>query len=93
MMSSIFLFLLSSYAAVASAAEYEIAPITPDMQAAADAVVASMLPDSGVTQLSSVGWQRLAYITGECGGWREVTACRLVRIPAGSVRVSTASMR
>lgn len=71
MMSRIFLFLSSAIAAVSSTAaattttDYEIAPITPDMQDAADAVVANLLPDSGVTQLSSVGWQRLAYITGE----------------------------
>ena len=49
---------------LAAASSYQIAPITPDMQSAADAIIAEMLPASGVTQQSSVGWQRLAYISG-----------------------------
>lgn len=45
-------------------AVYQIAPITNDMKDAATAIIANLLPASGVTQLSSVGWQRLAYICG-----------------------------
>jgi hypothetical protein len=46
---------------------YEIAPITPDMQSAADAIVDSLLPASGVTTSSSEAWTRLAYICDTFG--------------------------
>jgi hypothetical protein len=60
-MSKAIFFLFANVFSGATAAGYEIAPITTDMQDATDAIVASLLP---TTQLSSVGWQRLAYITG-----------------------------
>lgn len=43
---------------------YEIAPITSDMTSAAQEIINNLLPSSGVTQTSSVGWSRLAYICG-----------------------------
>ena len=46
---------------------YEIAPITADMTSAAYAIEQYLLPESGVSDLSSVGWQRLAYICDTFG--------------------------
>ena len=69
-----FQFVLSVYAGfcagggqltAAAVSGYSIAPITPEMQDATTAIVSNLLPESGVTQESSVGWQRLAYICGE----------------------------
>jgi hypothetical protein len=66
-MCALFLVLVSFFSSStgSSVTPYEIAPITTNMQSATDAIIADLLPASGVTQQSSVGWQRLAYITGE----------------------------
>jgi hypothetical protein len=50
---------------LSSICAYEIAPITEDMTQVSNAVIADLLPSTGVTQSSSVGWQRLAYICGK----------------------------
>ena len=49
------------------ASGYEIAPITPDMETAADEIISYLLPPTGVTQSSSVAWSRLAYICDTFG--------------------------
>ncbi len=49
---------------IVSILSYEIAPITDQMLAVSNKVIETLLPASGVTQSSSVGWQRLAYICG-----------------------------
>jgi hypothetical protein len=56
--------LLLLFSVLGCIAVYEIAPITDDMIQASNAVIASLLPSNGVTQSSSIGWQRLAYICG-----------------------------
>ena len=42
-------------------------PVTADMRGAASAIIQRLLPASGVTQLSSTAWQRLAYLTDTFG--------------------------
>ena len=39
---------------------YELAPVTPEMENAATQIIDALLPISGVTEESSVPWQRLA---------------------------------
>ncbi len=46
---------------------YTIAPITKDMQDAAAGIIKFQLPPGGVTQESSISWQRLAYICDTFG--------------------------
>ena len=46
---------------------YTIAPITKDMQDAANDIIKYQLPAEGVTQGSSISWQRLAYICDTFG--------------------------
>lgn len=48
-------------------AEYTLAPVTAQMGQAASKIINSLLPSTGVTQESSVAWQRLAYITDTFG--------------------------
>jgi hypothetical protein len=56
--------LLFLFSILGSILGYEIAPITDDMTQVSKEVIASLLPTTGVTQTSSIGWQRLAYICG-----------------------------
>jgi hypothetical protein len=46
---------------------YEIAPITNQMRQAAQQIEDYLLPQNGVTQQSSIAWQRLAYICDTFG--------------------------
>jgi hypothetical protein len=46
---------------------YDLAPVTDDTRANANAIIGSLLPSSGVTPDNSVAWSRLAYICDSFG--------------------------
>ena len=52
---------------IALSAGYEIAPITSNMRTISSAVISSLLPNAGVSEKSSLAWQRLAYICDTFG--------------------------
>jgi hypothetical protein len=58
---------LSVCTAASLCAAYTIAPVTDDMIQVADSVISDLLPPTGVSQTSSTGWQRLAYICDTFG--------------------------
>lgn len=59
--------ILQIFLLFAAANAYDIAPITPAMTDAAAQIENYLLPSTGVTQQSSVAWQRLAYICDTYG--------------------------
>jgi carboxypeptidase Q len=59
------LFIVS--ALLARSVRAAVFPVTADMRDASSAIIQRLLPASGVTQLSSTAWQRLAYMTDTFG--------------------------
>jgi carboxypeptidase Q len=59
--------LVTVLCSIAASSSYTIAPITDAMKSASSKIISYLLPPTGVTESSSEGWSRLAYICDTYG--------------------------